>query len=314
VNFEPSDDQRAILDAVEALLTRHAGPKRAALVRQHGGYDEALHQALAEGGFTTIARQEGMGLLEAALIAERVSRHAGVVPFAAQALVAAGLTSEEITGPVALAFDWDVGEPVRFLAQARTLVFGDDDGVKLVTPEPIDVEPVASDFGYPMGRLRAGFTARGRPLGGGAQARLSSLWNLAIAVEATGAMDAALQVTVDYLKVRKQFGRTIGSFQAVQHRLAGCKVLVEGSRWLAYEAAYKNADPEASATAATYASAAAAQVARETHQLSGAIGFTREYDLHVWTLRLQALTLELGGISGHRRVLAALRWNLDGEG
>jgi alkylation response protein AidB-like acyl-CoA dehydrogenase len=139
------------------------------------------------------------------------------------------------------------------------------------------------------------------------------LWRLALAVEMVGAMDGALATTTDYLKVRKQFGRAIGSFQAVQHRLADCKVLIEGSRWLAYEAAYKNAPAEATATAAAYAASAATRVARETHQLSGAIGFTREYDLHVWTLRLNALSLELGGVSGHRRVLAALRWGLNAE-
>lgn len=314
MDFELSDDQRAIVDAVEALCARHAGPKRAVELRNAGGgCDTVLLEALVGGGYATVARQDGMGLLEATLVAEVVSRHAGVVPYAAQAIVAAGLTEQPVAGPVALAHDWDLGEPVRFAAHARTLVFGDDDGVRLVALRDGDAEPVRSDFGYPMSRLVGDFAGRGEDLGAGAHARLASLWRLALAIEIVGAMDAALATTVGYLQVRKQFGRAIGSFQAVQHRLAELKVLIEGARWLALEAAHKGAPAEATATAAAYASAAATRVARETHQLSGAIGFTREYDLHVWTMRLYCSSLELGGVSGHRRVLAALRWGLDAE-
>ena len=133
-------------------------------------------------------------------------------------------------------------------------------------------------------------------------------WRVAIAVEAAGAMQAALGCTVDYLKERRQFGRPIGSFQAVQHRLAECAILVEGSHWLALEAAWLDAPAEAAATAAAYATSAATQIFAETHQLSGAIGFTHDHDLHVWSMRLQALKLELDGVGGHRRAIAAERW------
>ena len=121
-------------------------------------------------------------------------------------------------------------------------------------------------------------------------------------------MAACLAVTVAYLSERRQFGRTIGSFQAVQHRLANCAIQIEASRWLAREAAFHGAPREATATAAAYALAAAGDVFSETHQLSGAIGFTREHDLHVFSMRLQALRIELGGLGGHRRALAAARW------
>ena len=121
-------------------------------------------------------------------------------------------------------------------------------------------------------------------------------------------MEAALAQTVEYLKQRRQFGRTIGSFQAVQHRLADCAIKLEAAGWLVREAAHHDAPTEAVATAAGYAVAAGEQVFRETHQLSGAIGFTREHDLHVWSMRLQALRLELGGVRAHRRAIAAARW------
>ena len=82
----------------------------------------------------------------------------------------------------------------------------------------------------------------------------------------------------------------------------------EGRRWLAYEAAFRGAPPELAATASAYALRASAQVFRETHQLSGAIGYTREHDLHVWSMRLQALRLELGGVEAHRRAVFHARW------
>ncbi len=54
--------------------------------------------------------------------------------------------------------------------------------------------------------------------------------------------------------------------------------------------------------------AAAGRVFVETHQFTGAMGFTREHDLHVWSMRLQALRLEAGGVGGHRRAVAEARW------
>ncbi len=92
------------------------------------------------------------------------------------------------------------------------------------------------------------------------------------------------------------------------HRLAQCAVLKEGSRWLVYEAAARGAPADAAAAAAAHATAAANRVFAETHQFTGAMGFTREHDLHVWSMRLQVLRLEAGGAAGHRRAAARARW------
>ena len=121
-------------------------------------------------------------------------------------------------------------------------------------------------------------------------------------------MHGALEATLHYLKERRQFGRPIASFQAVQHRLAVCAVQVEGARWLAFEAAARGAPEEAAGVAAAYAAAAGKRVFAETHQLSGAIGYTREHPLHVFSMRLQALRLELGGAASHARAAAHARW------
>ncbi len=306
MDFEPSADQQAILEAVGALLAQHAGAKRAILLNRTSAYDDDLDAALDAAGFQEIALGEGTGLLEAALVVGAVAKAGGVVGIGASALVAPGLTGRSLAGPIALAREGDTG-PVRFAAQARTLLVDAGAEARLLTLAAGDASPVASNFMLPMGRVRAA-QGRGQSLGPGSGERLRSLWRLALAAEMVGTMAACLELTLDYVKRRRQFGRAIGSFQAVQHRLAQCAVAVEGSRWLVYEAASQDASAEATATAAAFAASAASLVFAEAHQFTGAMGFTREHDLHVWSMRLPALRLEAGGVAGHRRALAEERW------
>jgi len=313
VDFEASEDQAAILEAVGALLARRAGPERAAALAAKGGYDGELEAALAETGFLELARGEETGPLEAALLVEEVARAAGLAAVGAAALVAPGVTRADLPGPVALA-QVDTTAPVRFAHHARTLLVADGDAARAVALEAGDVEPVPSNFGYPMGRVRPEALRRGEDLGPGAGGRLLRWWRVALAAEMAGTMRGALTTTLDYVKRRRQFGRALGSFQAVQHRLARCHVAVEGSAWLAREAAHHGAPAQAAALAAGHAADAAQRVFAESHQFSGAMGFTREHDLHIWSLRLQALRLELGGAAAHRRAAAAARWGGEGEG
>jgi alkylation response protein AidB-like acyl-CoA dehydrogenase len=307
VNLELSDDQRAVLDGVDALLARHAGPTRAAELAAKGAYDDALEAALAGAGFGEIALGEETGALEAALVTERVARAAGGVAFAAGGLVAPLVAGRVLPGPVALARA-DDGGPIRFAPAARTLLVLDGGKARVAALAPGDVTPLRSNFGFPVGRITEAARRRGDALGAGSGARLLAWWRVGLAAEALGAMDAALRFTVRYVSERQQFGRPIGSFQAVQHRLAECAVLVEGARWLVYEAAAQDAPAEAAACAAAFALTSAGRVHRETHQLSGAIGYTTEHALHVWSMRLQALRLELGGPGAQLRALARERW------
>lgn len=310
MDFELDADQQAIVDAVGSLLAQRAGAARAIELAGKSEYDRELDAALDDAGFTGVALAEGAGPLEAALVCHAVAKAGGVVSIGASALVAPGVTGRQIQGPVALA-DLSQGGPVRFAAHARTLLAVDGDQARVIALEPADVERVASNSGYPLARVSVE-PSRGEPLGAGSGERLRAWWRVAIAVEAAATMSAALDVTVDYVKRRRQFGRAIGSFQAVQHRLAECSVWIEGSRWLAYEAAFEGAPAERAAAAAAHAGAAAGRVFAETHQLSGAMGFTREHDLHVWSMRLQALRLELGGVAAQRRALAQARWTATG--
>jgi alkylation response protein AidB-like acyl-CoA dehydrogenase len=135
---------------------------------------------------------------------------------------------------------------------------------------------------------------------------------LATAAQLVGAAEALLNEAVDYAKQRTQFGRVIGSYQAIKHKLADVHIAIELARPLVYGAALALADyPSAGARDVSAAKAAASEAsllaARSALQTHGAIGFTQEHDLSLWLLRVQALRSAWGTPEAHRRrVLEAL--------
>lgn len=311
MDLTPTEQQQQIIDAVRVLLERSAGYQRNMALGAEDGYDFELEEKLADAGFMDVASGDETGPLEAAIIAYEVALAAGTVSYGASAMVAPMVLGERPSGPVALARN-KPGLPVRYGPHARTvLIDGGEEALRLeVTPN--DWDDVDNDrAGYPLARLPDGVLSRAESLGPGSGATLRNWWRVALAIEAAATMKGATDTTVKYVGERVQFGRPIGSFQAVQHRLAECTVLAEGARWLGLHAAYQGAPATDAATAASYASSAAYRVFTESHQLHGAIGFTREYHLHVWSLRLPALRQELGGPAAHQRAVTELRFNAD---
>ncbi|MFF0053505.1 acyl-CoA dehydrogenase family protein [Streptomyces microflavus] len=127
----------------------------------------------------------------------------------------------------------------------------------------------------------------------GALADTGSRAAAVLAAEAVGAAAGALERTVAYVKEREQFGRAIGSFQAVKHRLADLYVRVEAARSAAYYAAW---DPAAGPLALAQALEAARIVAGEAVQLHGGIGFTWEHEAHLYVKRAAADELLFGPV------------------
>lgn len=128
---------------------------------------------------------------------------------------------------------------------------------------------------------------------------------IALASEMVGGAQALLDSTVAYAKLRVQFGRVIGSFQAIKHRLADLLLELEFARSAAYRACELAAeDPlplrEAAAMAKALASDAFMLAAREAVQLHGGIGFTWEHDTHLYFKRAQGSSVLLGSAAEHR--------------
>lgn len=308
MDLGPNEQQQQISDAVERLLAHRESYKAAMELVEQDGYDGGLHQALVELGFFDIALGEGLGPLDAAIMVERIAYGGGLVSAGASALVYPMVVGEATNEPVALVTD-EGRLPCRFLANAKiALVLEGDDVVRLaLTAE--DVEPVANArVGYPLGRLKSGAIEKGERLGSSAADAMRRWWRVALAIEIAGTAKAAVDTTVRYVQEREQFGRPLGSFQVVQHHLANLTVQVEATQWLAFRAAFSEADAVHAAVAASYAATTSPNVYRESHQLHGAMGFTREYPLHVWSMRLLVLQRELGGSIEHAREVTRHRY------
>jgi alkylation response protein AidB-like acyl-CoA dehydrogenase len=138
---------------------------------------------------------------------------------------------------------------------------------------------------------------------------------IALSAEQAGAAARALEITVEYTKTRVQFGRPIGSFQALQHRMADLHVLVQAARSVAFAAAEAAAHgapdvPLRAATAKAFCSEALQQVSAEMLQLHGAIAMTWEHDAHRYFKRAHGDAQLLGQPAEHvERIAAAV---LDG--
>jgi alkylation response protein AidB-like acyl-CoA dehydrogenase len=140
-------------------------------------------------------------------------------------------------------------------------------------------------------------------------ARVLELAAAGLAVETVGVGQRALEMSVGYAKERTQFGRPIGSFQAVKHKCVDMMVAVESARSLAYHAAWavdeRSAETaKAVAMAKAYASDMGKSVTGEAIQVHGGIGFTWEHDMHLYYRRALANESMLGSATLHREAVA----------
>ncbi|MGE8318573.1 MAG: acyl-CoA dehydrogenase family protein [Comamonas sp.] len=143
-------------------------------------------------------------------------------------------------------------------------------------------------------------------------AQTRSLAAIGLAAEQVGVADRALALAVDYTKERQQFGKPVGSFQGVKHRAAQMLVAVETARSAVYAAAFvaDGADPASdlmyfAAQSRTEAAEAALFCTRESLQLHGGVGFTWEFDPHLFFRRAQAASQRLGTVEQWREQVAA---------
>ncbi|MFO8101730.1 MAG: acyl-CoA dehydrogenase family protein [Dehalococcoidia bacterium] len=126
--------------------------------------------------------------------------------------------------------------------------------------------------------------------------------------EIIGAAQKVLEMTIDYSKERVQFGKPIGSFQAVQHHGANMATGVDGSKFITYEAAWLLGDGEQCAKeismAKSWCSDTYQQILTTAHQVHGAIGFTMDHDLQLYFRRGKAAELAFGDADYHRELIA----------
>lgn len=302
MNFSLNEDQTSLLTGLDQLLAAEAPPAPTEPVFTE--YAHGLDAVLSESGFLDIAREDGFGLLDAALIVERLARLPQTVEAASTAIIAPALGLEPGLRPVALT----TGSPTRaarYLPMAQVLIVDRGADALILPVDPARVAPVETLFAYPYGRLTEVDEGAGAVFAG--VALLRRVWRIALAAEAAGCMASAVATVVEHVSTRQAFGRPLGTFQAIQHRLAMAAETTESARWLALRAAWSGRDDDA-AIAAGFVQARIPQFTFDLHQFSGAMGLTLEYPLHYWTYRLRALAGELGGSTGQARAAALAAW------
>jgi hypothetical protein len=305
MDLAPNSDQAGLLGAVSKLTAPFRLPPPN--TREILLTSSELNKQLQEAGFRDITRYEGMGPLDAVLVAEIVHALPYAVEFVGSALLSKALDLEA-TGPIAL-LEAPGEAPARFLAAGCTALIAEGEDVRILSVTAEMVDPVATPFAYPLGRLKAPMSSQGA-VRVGANAKMRHLWSVALAVEIGATAKAAVDLTIDYVKNRRQFGRPIGAYQAVQHRLSECMVAVHAIQTLARRAAALGT-PEAALEAIVYAKEACPRIIYDTHQFQGAIGVTYEYPLHFFTYRLRLLHGELSSLADCAENLASKRWEED---
>jgi alkylation response protein AidB-like acyl-CoA dehydrogenase len=316
MDFDLTEDQKEIKRVAHELLAARSPWPKVREAAESATYDDALWQELVELGWPGIAVAEehggqGLGLVELAALAEELGYACAATPFLPTAAVAAvisacgdddargrllpGLTSGELTA------GFGTRELAADAAGADVIVLLDGDEAELVErPEAQPFTTIDSTRRYAT--VDAG---SGSPLGAGAADRVRVI----LAAEVLGICQRALEMSLEYVKDRKQFGVPVGSFQAVSHRCAQMLLHTESVRSATYYAAWAaDAEPERLPEAGALAAAAAADGGREVTssaiQAHGGIGFTWEADVHWLYKRAQLDTALLGGAGRHRAALA----------
>jgi alkylation response protein AidB-like acyl-CoA dehydrogenase len=288
MDFDLSEEQLAIQDAVRRILAPSASG-RAPELRYIDGSE--VERALKAAGFYEVVRSGGSEL-DAVLVVEAVAMHAasaefGMTTFAAQVL------NTDLTPPTVVTMA-SGDEPVRFLSRAQALIYLTGVEGWLLNVDQMEITRTGDTGGYSLGTPRPGALLRGRRLLPVQAVGLQRAWRLVSTAEILGAAQAALDLTLDHVKERRQFGRAIGSFQAVQHRLAEIATSIESLRLITYRAALSQDRAEA-ALALGFGQEVAARISYDCHQFHGALGQSLECPLHYFTDRMRALQGECGG-------------------
>ena len=304
MNFEIDDAITALMDAVDKLLAQ-TDATAGNMDGRRSYFSADLDRALEDGGFLDAAAIEDFGPAAAAMVVQRVAATPHIVEVAQSALVRP-LVGGDWPRPLAIIFG-DGSRPARFLAEARTAIVLQTEAAFVVALEDGDAVPVESLFAFPMGRLvdPGACLARAERMESHDLVRRTAL--LATACELAGVLQGALASVNDYVKNRQQFGRPIGSFQGVQHRLAAAASNIAAGIWLGRKAA-GDGEMHSALLAAGYMQDCAPRIIYDLHQFMGAMGLTLEHPLYRWTYRGRLLVSDLGGASITLRDAAELAW------
>jgi alkylation response protein AidB-like acyl-CoA dehydrogenase len=350
VDFELTEEQAALREVSRSMLAVSCPPQLVRSLASAGqDVDDKLWQRGAELGWIGIAVPEehdgaGQGLVELCLVAEEIGRAAAPGAFVDSALTAVVLARQgkpELVpalaagglkaswahhGSVAGSYDADElvlsgrATAVQAAAAADWLLVtaASDKGRRLVLVERTraSVEPrrTLDETRRWYDVALDGLRVRAADVVSADEAEIGWLTDAAAvltAADSLGVGERLLEMTVGYVKVREQFGRPLGSFQSVKHKVADMLTTLKGARAATYYAAMALDAGVAEATAGSSAAKAftadgVAALAGEALQAHGGIGFTWEHDLHRYLRRAKVNEMLYGAAAEHYERLVAL--------
>jgi alkylation response protein AidB-like acyl-CoA dehydrogenase len=326
-----TDEHQDLADAAIGQLTRLATRAGARATLEGGSSNPPeVWKAAAELGWLGLAIAEehggsGFGLSELAIVLEAQGRELTPGPFlptvaasvvidrcadALRAELLPGLADGTTVGALGLSGSVVVGSDLVVTgespavlgapdADVLVLIAGDDVVVVDTSADGVTISPLESlDTSRSVGSVALdGVTVTEERLLRGAARRARTVFRILASAEAVGVNWAALEMAVEYAKVREQFGRTIGTFQAVKHHAANMLVDAEQTAAATWDAARAdNLDSAwfAAAVAASHAIRAQVFNAENNIQLHGGIGFTWEHDAHLYLRRARTLAALMG--------------------
>ncbi|MBW3662549.1 MAG: acyl-CoA/acyl-ACP dehydrogenase [Actinobacteria bacterium] len=339
MDLELTEDQVALRDTVRRSLDGDLRPARA--VHEGGALDRDRWRGLIELGTTSLLVAEdqgglGLGMVEAALAAEELGGVADPTPWIAAAVHAVSLGEEEVAAAVgagdtiAVVVDGGVEPDATptggtLSGSVRGVLGAMVADVLIAVAEPHAWLVPATERGVTIAPRRGsdptrylgdidldGAAARALALEPDAAERAILRRDAALVADGLGAGEAAMTMTVEYARVREQFGQPIGAFQAVQHLCADMLVDLELTRAGLLRAAWAvdQADPEVArhdvAVAVAQAAEALPRVTERAIQVHGGIGVTWEHDLHLLHARVLSMQQLLGGARAAVDRLAAV--------
>lgn len=317
MRFSFTDDQRLFAESLRDLLAKECTPAHVRAVWDDGtGHAPELWRRLGDMGVLSVLVPEGAGgmggtLVDAVLLFQELGRAAVPGPVLEHLAVVAPLAAATVSG------DW-----------AAAIVDGSTVGTAWIDASPYVAHAQVADVVLTRTGWRQGFEVDqieaidgGRRLGtlrGGEEIphhhdldRAFDTMALAVSAYLIGLSERMIDVAAEYARQREQFGKPIGSFQAVKHLLADALLKVEFAKAPTYRAAWSLATGQPDARrdvsmAKALASEAAYRTSRSAMQVHGGIGYTWEADLQLWMKKAWALSRAYGDPTFHRRRVRAV--------
>jgi alkylation response protein AidB-like acyl-CoA dehydrogenase len=295
MNFDLSDDQRDIQRSAKEMLAARFKLEevRRLALEEERGFTDAQWEEMVNLGWPDLL--DDLGVVELAVIAEELGY--ALAPTPLQSHWAARIAAGDFEGRGTVGYRDGDSWLVPYADSADVVVLGGE--IVELTSSPTRVE--ALDPTRPLFRVTAA----------GGDAAPDDRHLVLLAAENVGVAQRTLEMSVAYATERKQFGRPIGTNQAVSHRCAQMLLEIEGARALVYNAAWSlDHDPDnaalPSAMAKAWASDAGPRVVASAIQVHGGIGFTWESDLHFFLKRAEANARTLGNAREQRARIADL--------